>query len=189
MKPIFSKNKCKSCYNKEYKNRNKDKIKDYDKQYRKVNSEKIKEIRKRGYENNKELHLERCRDYYLNNLEKCKLARKLYNSCHKEKISELNAIWREQNKAIIKEKRKIYKRLNKNLVNANNAKRRAQKLKAIPKWANLKIIKEFYKHCPEGYHVDHIVPLQGKNVCGLHVIENLQYLPAKENLRKGNRYG
>lgn len=58
-----------------------------------------------------------------------------------------------------------------------------------PKWANLDKIREIYKNRPEGHHVDHIIPLNGKNVCGLHVETNLQYLKATENLSKGNKHG
>ena len=53
-----------------------------------------------------------------------------------------------------------------------------------PAWANIAMIKEIYKNCPIGYHVDHIFPLRGDTMSGLHVAENLQYLPAKENLKK-----
>jgi hypothetical protein len=48
-------------------------------------------------------------------------------------------------------------------------------------------IEEFYLNRPEGFHVDHIIPLCGDNVCGLHVLSNLQYLPSKDNLTKGNK--
>jgi hypothetical protein len=67
------------------------------------------------------------------------------------------------------------------------AKYRAAKLSAIAPWADLDKIAEIYNNCPEGYHVDHIFPLQGENSCGLHVENNLQYLPAKDNLSKSNK--
>ena len=77
---------------------------------------------------------------------------------------------------------------NRKVLNAYGAKKKADKIRAIPKWANLDKIKEIYATCPEGYHVDHIVPLKGTNVCGLHVETNLQHLPARDNIRKGNKY-
>ena len=65
--------------------------------------------------------------------------------------------------------------------------RRASRERALPIWQDKGEIGEFVGNCPVGYHVDHIIPLRGKNVCGLHVINNLQYLPAKENSRKSNK--
>jgi len=71
---------------------------------------------------------------------------------------------------------------------AIDAKRRAAKLRACPSWADVAAIRDIYLNCPEGYHVDHVIPLQGDNVCGLHVETNLQYLTAEENLKKGNKF-
>lgn len=64
----------------------------------------------------------------------------------------------------------------------------ARKKTQMPKWADRKAIQAFYAACPPGCEVDHIVPLKGRYVCGLHVLNNLQYLTAAENLAKGNRY-
>lgn len=58
----------------------------------------------------------------------------------------------------------------------------------VPGWADIPTIDSIYKNCPEGYHVDHIVPLKGVLVCGLHVVENLQYLTAHDNISKHNKY-
>lgn len=72
--------------------------------------------------------------------------------------------------------------------------RRAKKLKATPEWADLKKIKDIYKsaitksNINATYHVDHIVPLQGKNVCGLHVEFNLQIITSTENIKKSNKF-
>jgi len=66
----------------------------------------------------------------------------------------------------------------------NHAKR---KLRIVP-WSETEAIKAFYEACPEGYEVDHIVPLLGKTVSGLHVLGNLQYLTRAENRAKRNYF-
>lgn len=58
---------------------------------------------------------------------------------------------------------------------------------AIPSWHDPAPINQFISGCPPGHHIDHIVPLRGRNVCGLHVLVNLQYLPSQENLSKSNK--
>ena len=80
---------------------------------------------------------------------------------------------------------------------AKAAKYRAKKLQATPSWLTVedyqKIEIEYSlaqwtsEMMKEDYHVDHIVPLQGKDVCGLHVPWNLQVIPAVANLKKGNK--
>lgn len=66
--------------------------------------------------------------------------------------------------------------------------RRAQFAKRIPAWADMAAIKEIYLNRPDGYHVDHVIPLFGKQVSGLHIETNLQYLPAMENMKKNRAY-
>lgn len=60
--------------------------------------------------------------------------------------------------------------------------------KQTPRWADKGKIKEFYKSRPAGMHVDHVIPLRGNIVSGLHVHTNLQYLPQIKNMLKSNRF-
>jgi len=88
------------------------------------------------------------------------------------------------------EYQKQYYQENREVSRANKAKRRARERNATPDWLtplDYLIIRHIYETCPEGCHVDHIVPLKGKKVSGLHVPWNLQHLPAEENISKGNR--
>jgi hypothetical protein len=56
--------------------------------------------------------------------------------------------------------------------------REITEIRQRPKWADMDAIREIYVNRPNDCHVDHIIPLRGKKVSGLHVPENLQYLPA-----------
>jgi hypothetical protein len=58
----------------------------------------------------------------------------------------------------------------------------------LPKWADVEAIRQFYMNKPQGCEVDHIIPLSGKTVSGLHVLENLQYLTIAENRSKNNKF-
>lgn len=104
--------------------------------------------------------------------------------CDSKKFSE----YRVSNREACVERSKEHYLNNKSYYLARNAARRALKLNATPSWANLEKIKEIYRICPKGYHVDHIIPLQGELVCGLHVENNLQHLPALENMQKHNKF-
>jgi hypothetical protein len=134
--------------------------------------EKKKEYSKNYYKKNK-----------LKNKDKAKESHRLYYLKNKEKIKT----YTENNKERKKKYHKEYRLKNNHLINALQAKRRSLKLNATPKFANLNKIKEIYKNCPKGYTVDHIIPLQGNNVCGLHVEWNLQYLTRSENSSKSNK--
>lgn len=60
----------------------------------------------------------------------------------------------------------------------------------VPLWyeTQKKEIENIYRNCPQGHQVDHIIPLKGTLVSGLHVASNLQYLSVKDNLAKGSKY-
>jgi 5-methylcytosine-specific restriction endonuclease McrA len=78
---------------------------------------------------------------------------------------------------------------------ADGSQRRARKLSATPQWADQKAIRDVFARCIAisketgvAHEVDHIVPLRGKRVSGLHVPDNLQIITARANSKKSNHF-
>lgn len=101
---------------------------------------------------------------------------------------EYHSQYRLDNKEALKDYDRQYRIGHLEARAASNAKYRAAKLQAVPAWTNHEEVSLIYLYCPEGSHVDHIIPLQGELVCGLHCEHNLQYLPAHENISKSNKF-
>ena len=92
-------------------------------------------------------------------------------------------------------KNKKWTKANPGKVNAKTRRRQASRLQATPGWANEFFMQEAYalaalrtKMLGFKWHVDHVVPLRSKIVCGLHCEANLRVIPAAINMSKGNRY-
>ena len=117
-----------------------------------------------------------------------------YKGARQDHVRETKQKWDAENK----EHRSVYRQARKPQYAAHAMKRYVTIKLSQPFWlseSQLKEIEMFYwlaadlkTTCGETYHVDHIVPLQGKNVCGLHVPWNLQILPADVNIRKSNKH-
>lgn len=132
-------------------------------------------------------------DFRLRSSRQCKTCS--YDKRKKYESSEQYSKWKEKNKASVVAN---WQRRNKGKVNANTRKYQASKLQRTPTWLtefDLLQMQCLYQvavmrstHSTQEWHVDHIVPLQGENVSGLHVPWNLQIIPATENLRKNNRH-
>lgn len=149
--------------------------------YRNKNRERINKLNK---------------NWKLQNKERVVISEKKYRDNNHEDIKKRRRSFMENNPHKEKEYSKKYRDTEKGKVSGRYraAKRRAAKLNATPEWANKEAIKKIYQDCndiqwlsEEFLEVDHIVPLQGKDVCGLHIATNLQILTRTENREKSNK--
>ena len=112
---------------------------------------------------------------------------KYYRQLNEDKCKRRSRDWNENNKEKKQAQWRAWYYRNKQKQNAKAAYERAAKIQRTPSWVDKEALQEIYLNRPEGYHVDHIVPLKAENVSGLHVPWNLQYLTAQKNLSKGNK--
>jgi hypothetical protein len=113
---------------------------------------------------------------------------KIYYENNKEAVNKRHARWRSENKEAASTYEKAWRLANKARARAKVRNYQARKRQAMPSWVDLEEIVKIYEGCPKGYEVDHEIPLQGKNICGLHVPANLQYLPISKNRSKSNKF-
>lgn len=163
--------------------------------------------------NNKEKRKQTCKSWLDRNKEKSKEYRERYNKKYPEKVGKFSEkqiekrnltskVWYELNKNRIKEIRKVnYKKWvknNPNKIKYYHVSRKKHILERTPSWLNdmdYKIMEAIYdltnalnNYSNVVYQVDHIAPLKGKEISGLHVPNNLQIISGIDNMIKGNRF-
>jgi hypothetical protein len=136
-------------------------------------------------------------EYVLKNRKKYAEYSKKWRNKNPEKAKEVFKKWADKNPEKIKSINRQYAKKYAWKMTAKVSKRRGLKLSATPKWLSFEQLNEIdliYKKSKElttstgiKHNVDHIIPLKGKNICGLHVPWNLRIITEKENLKKSNK--
>ncbi len=135
------------------------------------------------------------REYYIKNRDVENAQARVWQNKNRERFRHAVNTWYQKNKVQRQEetKKKVarWRKENPEKARAQREKRVAALRRATPAWLSKEQMRElalFYKNCPEGCSVNHIVPLQAKEASGLNVIWNLEYIPIAENLSRGNKF-
>lgn len=195
-----------------YRSKNPEKVYEANKKWKAANPDRARENLKRWHLNNPDKSRAIKARQYAKSPEKYKALASAYYSAHKSAAAAAQKAWAENNRERLREIRRKWESRNpekaraasaawasKNRARllAYNRTRAASLLNATPEWltkddreAIVSIYETRARTTTETgilYHVDHIVPLRGETVCGLHVPWNLQVIPATENVRKHNK--
>lgn len=151
--------------------------------WNKANADKARQNCKKYRENHPDRVSEQYRNWRVNNPDKVKAKNENWQKANWDKFLAISSEWKKRNRGH---------------VNAKSAERRNAKDQRTPSWLtdqDFADMAKIYALADElsnayGYawHVDHIIPLRGKSVSGLHTPVNLQILPGSANMSKGNSF-
>ena len=172
-----------------WRDENREKLRNYQRDYmaarRAANPEKAREESRNSNRNRRKEKCEEMRAY----------DREFYKKMSPEKKIERARAAREKYREKIRVIARRWCKNNPHKKNAETAKRRSRKKLAMPCWVNQREVAGKYQEAKTltnitgiPHQVDHIVPLAGKLVCGLHVPWNLQVIPAILNYKKSNKW-
>jgi hypothetical protein len=167
-------------------------------------------INKRQYAANSEDHKRRSREWRAKNPERVAESKRAWREKNRERVAAYKQAYREihveeerayrkarhiENRDYELQRMKEWRKANMARMAAHVARRNATKVRATPAWANPEKIQALYDAARamsmltgRPHHVDHIVPLHSKKVCGLHCEDNLQILLGLDNQSKSNRF-
>jgi hypothetical protein len=181
-----------------YYEENREKVRAAKRKYNEENREKVRAAKRKYNEENRESVAAASRKYYEENRESVAAASRKYYEENRESVAAARRKYYEENREKVRAQKADYCRANPHIINAKGAKRRAAKLRQTPAWVTAtenEEIKKLYQlagnlSASTGvlHHVDHIRPLQGRKIAGLHCLLNLQVISATQNLKKTNRF-
>lgn len=176
----------------EWKARNKDRVLAINRKAHHANLEKNHARSREWRVNNPERKSELARLWFAENIERVREKSRVWRDKNKDKRSESGKRWRAANPEREKELKRRWREANVDKNREKSMAYRAGKGRATPQWLTkaqrLEIRRVYSLAVRDDLVVDHIVPLRGRNVCGLHVPWNLQLLTREENSRKHNRF-
>ena len=196
--PYGRASRCATCVSKvslDYFHDNKEERHAYGKKYREANREHLNAKSSQFKKDYPELNRANARRDYWKNREARRAARDAWGLANPDKVKAADKRKKQGKPAlyrkIMREAMSRWRQNNPHKIAEMEQKRRASKLKATVEWSDRDQIRLVFavasslkKLTGYSYHVDHVIPLRGEKVCGLHVAENLQIVTAFDNLAK-----
>lgn len=159
------------------------------------NPERRQAYSRQHYQSHKEHYIARAKEQYTANRERSYERARVWKTRNPCKVKAQSARYYRQRQAAYRVRGKLWREENRDRARASVRARRAAKLQRTPKWANQEDIKRVYawallaeRATGIPHEVDHIIPLRGKNVSGLHVHNNLNPLMYWDHWGKGNSF-